>query len=61
MAKVKVTQESKTGRNQKFEISREDFVKQIKKGLHTDYHVRKINGVDTPCSNPDKSKKNNLG
>ena len=61
MSKIKVTKQSPTGRNEKFEISRADLVKQIKSGQQPDYHIRKINGVDTPCSNPDKSKNNNLG
>ncbi|MBK8826552.1 MAG: hypothetical protein IPO26_07495 [Saprospiraceae bacterium] len=38
MAKVKVTKESPTGRNEKFEISRADFVKQIENGGHPGYH-----------------------
>ena len=61
MAKIKVTEQSKSGRNIKFEISRADLVKQIKSGQQPDYHIRKINGVETPCSNPDKNKNNNLG
>lgn len=67
MAKrVRVTQESKTGRNERFHvggrnISRGEFAKEIKQGKHPDYHVRKVNDVPTPVSNPDKSKGNNLG
>ncbi|HMT53676.1 MAG TPA: hypothetical protein PKD16_09655 [Saprospiraceae bacterium] len=61
MAKVKVTKESPTGRNEKFEISRADFVKQIENGGHPGYHIRIIKGVKTPCANPNKSDDDNLG
>ncbi|MBT3982043.1 MAG: hypothetical protein HOE90_11860 [Bacteriovoracaceae bacterium] len=69
MAKnIKVTKESKTGRNQRFEkpngkeISRQEFVKEIEQGKHEgDYHNRKINKVKTPVSNPDGKNRNNLG
>lgn len=63
MAKVKVTKENKTGRNTKFnvEVTRAELVKQIEKGLHPKLHVRKVNGIKTPCSNPNSSKKDNLG
>lgn len=36
-------------------------LKDIYKIKETSNHVRKINGVDTPVSNPDRSKHNNLG
>ena len=64
---IKVTSESSTGLNQKFqlpsgeEIPRGKLANQINQGLHPGYHVRKINGKNIPCSNPDTSKKNNLG
>lgn len=68
MAKrIKVTKESPTGRNQKFqkpngqEISRQQFVREIEQGKQPDYHVRKINKIKTPVSNPDGKEKNNLG
>lgn len=61
MAKIKVTKETKKGRNQKFEISRADLVKGIEQGIYPDYYIRVINGIKTPCSKPDKSKNNNLG
>ena len=70
MAKtVRTTRETKTGRNTEFRdknteknMTRSTFVKEIKKGNYSgDYHVRVINGVSTPVSNPDKSKGNNLG
>jgi hypothetical protein len=68
MAKrVRTTSETSTGRNVRFkdparpgEMSRSQFVKEIEQGNYPDYHVRKMNGVKTPCSNPDGSEGNNL-
>jgi hypothetical protein len=68
MAKsVRVTVEDSSGRNQRFHddksgknMSRAEFVKQIEEGKFPDYHVRKINGLNTPVSNPDSSEGNNL-
>lgn len=62
---VKTTRESKTGRNTQFKgstgkMDRRTFVKRIEGGHYPGYHVRNINGVKTPVSNPDKSKGNNL-
>ena len=42
-------------------MSRAEFVRRIKAGEYEDYHVRRINNVDTPVSNPNKKKRNNLG
>ena len=67
MAKnVKVIKQSSTGRNLTFkdgnkEMTRSEFVKEIKRGEYDDYYVKKVNGVDTPVSKPDSSKGNNLG
>lgn len=68
MKNVKVTRESDSGRNLGFKntstgryMNRQTFVKAIKAGNYDGYHVRLINGIETPCSNPDKSSKNNLG
>ena len=65
--RITVTAESKSGRNEKFHdnatgrnMNREQFVKSIQNGRYDDYHVRVINGVTTPCSNPDSNKTNNL-
>ncbi len=65
--RITVTQENQTGRNQKFhdnytgeDMSREQFVSKIKRGEYQNYHVRTINGVETPVSNPDQSEANNL-
>jgi len=66
--KVSVTREDNTGRNTHFKdnykgnsMTRQQFVNQIKAGNYDNYHVRNINGIDTPVSNPDKSSNNNLG
>ena len=65
--RVTTTQESKTGRNLKFHdnfnnnnMTRSQFVKEIKNGNYSNYHVRNINGIDTPVSNPDDKSNNNL-
>ena len=66
--RVKVTAENATGRNQAFQDTRTademtwaEFVQQIEEGLYPNYHIRVINGVKTPVSNPDASEGNNLG
>lgn len=66
--RLKVTGESDTGRNISFEdtksgrqMSRAEAVRAIERGAYPDYHVRKVNGLKTPASNPDKSERNNLG
>lgn len=65
--RVTVTSESDTGRNLKFrdnhtgaKMTRKQFVDEIQKGGYQNYHVRKMNGLKTPVSNPDGSKNNNL-
>jgi len=65
--RVKVTQESDSGRNERFrdtrtgqEMTRAQFVKEIESGQYDNYHVRKMNGLKTPVSNPDKTTNNNL-
>lgn len=65
--RVKVVSENNTGRNTKFhdnyskqDMSRADFVRKIENGSYPNYHVRRINGVKTPASNPDSTKNNNL-
>lgn len=42
-------------------MTRVKFVKKIEQGNYPDYHVRKINNVKTPVSNPDGNDDNNLG
>lgn len=66
--RIDVTQENTSGRNQKFhdnytgqDMSRPQFVNKIKNGEYDNYHIRKINNVNTPVSNPDSTKNNNLG
>lgn len=67
MKRVITTNQSSTGRNLNFKdtmsgryMTRQDFVRSIKAGNYENYHVRLINGIETPVSNPDKSKNNNL-
>ncbi|XOB62451.1 hypothetical protein ACMC56_01255 [Campylobacterota bacterium DY0563] len=66
--RVSVTSESTTGRNQRFHdnctganMTRSQFVKEIKSGNYSNYHTRNINGIATPVSNPDSTRNNNLG
>lgn len=66
--RISVTRESSTGRNENFRdnftgatMTRNQFVREIQKGNYDHYHVRNINGVLTPVSNPDNSPRNNLG
>ena len=65
--RVTVTSESSSGRNQRFhdnyngqDMTRAKFVQEIKSGNYANYHVRMVNGVATPVSNPDRSENNNL-
>jgi len=66
--RITVTQETDTGRNERFrdnntgaEMTRNQFVREIERGNYPKYHIREIDGVKTPASNPDKSELNNLG
>lgn len=66
--RITVTSESNSGRNQRFhdnltgaEMTRAQFVREIERGNYANYHVREINGVKTPVSNPDGNSANNLG
>lgn len=66
--RVSVTRESDTGRNEKFhdnykgtDMTRSQFVREINNGNYENYHVRNINGIPTPVSNPDSTRNNNLG
>ena len=65
--RLTVTQESPTGRNERFQdtrtgqsLTRRQVVQKIESGTYNEYHVREINGVKTPVSNPDRTKSNNL-
>lgn len=66
--RIKVTRESESGRNETFhdnftgaDMTRSQFVKEIRQGNYENYHIRNINGVATPVSNPDPKRNNNLG
>lgn len=66
--RVSVTRESDTGRNERFhdnykgtDMTRGQFVREINNGNYENYHVRNINGIPTPVSNPDSTRNNNLG
>lgn len=68
MKRISVTDENESGRNEAFHdnstgrsMSRSALVRSIEGGRYPDYHVRVINGVKTPVSNPDRSEGNNLG
>lgn len=65
--RVTVTDESDSGRNLRFHdnyrgtnMTRAQFVRQIETGNYPNYHVRNVNGVKTPVSNPDSTEGNNL-
>lgn len=65
--RVEVTLASETGRNERFhdnrtgaDMTRAQFVLQIELGNYHNYHVRNINGIKTPASNPDGSEASNL-
>ena len=66
--RISVTQESETGRNQRFHdnytdanMTRAQFVREIEASNYSNYHIRDINDIKTPASNPDQSERNNLG
>jgi len=66
--RVSVTNETSSGRNVSFhdnrkgtDMSRPQFVREIEQGHYPNYHVRIINDVKTPVSNPDGKSGNNLG
>jgi len=65
--RVEVILASETGRNERFhdnrtgaDMTRAQFVQQIELGNYRNYHVRSINGIKTPASNPDGSEASNL-
>ena len=66
--RILVVQASDTGRNERFrdtrtgwEMSRAELVRRITAGEYEGYHIRRINAVDTPVTNPDRARRNNLG
>ncbi len=65
--RVTVVDESDSGRNVRFrdnstgrQMTRAEFINRIEDGAYEKYHVRVVNGVKTPVSNPDHSENNNL-
>lgn len=67
MKRIVVAKEDSSGRNEEFQdnengilMSREEFVEKIEQGSYPDYHIRDINGIKTPVSNPDTNECNNL-
>jgi len=70
MKRVKVTKENDTGRNTNFidnytkeNMTIKEFINKIENNENNyqdKYHIRNINGIKTPCSNPDGSINNNL-
>jgi hypothetical protein len=66
--RVSTIVESSTGRNLQFHdnfnwnnMSTNQFVFEIENGNYSNHHIRVINWIKTPVSNPDWSKNNNLG
>jgi hypothetical protein len=66
--RITVVDETESGRNQAFRdnvsgqvMTRPEFVRRIEAGNYPNYHVRIIDGISTPASNPDASEGNNLG
>lgn len=66
--RVKTIKENDTGRNLRFqdiktkkEMTDKGFVRAIKKGKYVGYHIRTINGIETPVSNPNGNECDNLG
>lgn len=65
--RITVTNESASGRNLNFHdnytgknMTLKQFVNKIDTGNYDSYHIRKINNVRTPASNPDGKEGNNL-
>lgn len=66
--RVSVSKESESGRNLSFhdnytneDMTRAQFVRKIEAGDYPNHHVRNVNGVKTPVSDPDVDVDNNLG
>lgn len=63
--RIEIIKERPTGRNEVFRdnrtgatMSRAQFVKETERGAYDDCHVRKIDNVKTPVSNPDDTEEN---
>jgi hypothetical protein len=65
--KITVTRETQTGLNTHFnvpgrgEMTRGKLAREVDSGKHPGYHTRRLEGRRIIASNPDCSKKNNLG
>ena len=66
--RIRVTSQTGSGRNTGFhdnytgmDMTRAQFACEIRNGNYEGYHIRMINGLATPVSNPDRSQRNNLG
>jgi hypothetical protein len=66
MAKIKGNNDGPGGRNETYKIGarpavpRKEAVREVKKGLHDDVHVVKVNGQEYLRDNPDGSKADNV-
>ncbi|MDT8895497.1 DUF3892 domain-containing protein [Halomonas sp. I1] len=66
MTKIIGNHDGKGGRNDTYDIGnrknvrRPDAVREVKRGMHPDAHVVKINGREYVRDNPDTSKKDNV-
>jgi hypothetical protein len=64
--RITVTRENSTGLNTHFnvpgqgEVTRGRLADQVERGMHPDYHVRRVNNQRIIASNPDASESNNL-
>lgn len=65
---IKVTKETPTGLNIGFNVPgrghmpRHKLVKEVERGQHPGYHTRETcSGTKFVASNPDRSRRNNLG
>jgi hypothetical protein len=65
--RVKTISESETGENLRFhdnytwgDMTKKQFVKKIEGGDYPKHHIRIIDWVETPVSNPDSKVDNNL-
>lgn len=68
MKKLIVIKENTSGRNTEFldtktkeTLTRAKVVSEIRKDKYPGYHIRNINGIATPVSNPNKKSNDNLG
>ena len=66
--RLSVIQENDSGRNLVFKdtatgaiMSRAATARKIEQGTYPNYHVRRVNGLKTPASNPNSREWDNLG